>query len=199
MNIKKVLIVLLCLATISIACVGQSNLEATISANDTQIANLQTTYTLVESNLAIETAFANTLDARASIETGVVQTLTAIAANTQNQISANDTQPSPPNTKLTVPNATTPSNYAGPVGSPTLVLDKNYMCRGGPGKQYKKLWTFLAGERLKILGKSGTGWWLIKIDDPRTRKVKCWIGGGVIQGDSSSIPVSDWVGDGYED
>ena len=54
-------------------------------------------------------------------------------------------------------------------------------------------------ERLEILGKSDTGWWLIKFNDPRTRKVKCWIGGDVVEGNSSSIPLSDWVGDGYPD
>jgi hypothetical protein len=76
-------------------------------------------------------------------------------------------------------------------------MDKNYMCRGGPGADYVELWTFEAGDRKEILGKSGDGWYLVKIDDSRTRKKQCWVGGGIVDGDASQIPISNWTGDGY--
>ena len=83
--------------------------------------------------------------------------------------------------------------------TPTLLLDQNSKCRGGPGNDFEELWSFFAGEELEIIGKDNTGWYLIRFHDPRTRKVKCWIGGGIVQGDEANIPFSSYTGQGYEE
>lgn len=90
-----------------------------------------------------------------------------------------------------------PTNTPVPAGPPILVMDQNYLCRGGPGTQYVELWSFLKGDRKEIIGKSGDGWYLVLIDDERTRKKQCWVGGGVVDGNESQIPLSSWTGDGY--
>ena len=39
----------------------------------------------------------------------------------------------------------------------------------------------------------------VRLNDPRTRKQLCWVGGGIVQGDPASLPVCSWFGDGYTD
>ena len=98
-----------------------------------------------------------------------------------------------PRTSPTITNIPTST----PNEPPRLLLDKNYFCRGGPGTNHTELWTFLEGDELEILGQYGDIWWLVKIDDQRTRKVRCWIGGGTPSGNISQVPHSNWTGDGY--
>ena len=113
------------------------------------------------------------------------------------------TPPSP--TETTEPPSSSPTNtpvllVSTPSATPEppkLILDNNHFCRGGPGTEYPELWTFLAGDELEILGWNGDNWWLVKIVDIRTRKIKCWIGGGTPIGDTSKVPISNWTGDGY--
>jgi serine/threonine-protein kinase len=95
----------------------------------------------------------------------------------------------PTSTSIPRPSATATS------APPTLYLDKGYNCRGGPDDGYEIVWTFEAGITLEIIGKEPTGeWWLIRINDPRTRGQQCWIGGGIPNGDLASVPISDWTG-----
>ena len=81
-----------------------------------------------------------------------------------------------------------------PSGPPQLVLDKGYNCRGGPSSEYELIWTFEAGTVLEIIGKSDTGWWLVRINDARTRRQQCWVADGQTQGDLSNVPYSSWTG-----
>lgn len=73
--------------------------------------------------------------------------------------------------------------------TPMLYLDQNYFCRHGPGKMYEDIVDYPAGTVLPIIGKSGNDWWLVEIHDSRTRHTSCWIGGGDVRGDISSVPV----------
>jgi serine/threonine protein kinase len=77
---------------------------------------------------------------------------------------------------------------------PKLTLDQAYNCRGGPASSFELVWTFDAGLVLDIIGKSDSGWWLVRINDPRTRGQQCWISGGTPQGDTSQVPFSNWTG-----
>jgi serine/threonine protein kinase len=81
-----------------------------------------------------------------------------------------------------------------PAAAATLQLEQAFNCRGGPNVQYDLIWTFSAGTVLQIIGKSENNWWLVRINDPRTRRQQCWIGGGVPQGDLSQVPISEWTG-----
>ena len=90
-----------------------------------------------------------------------------------------------------------PTNTPKPSGPPMLYMNKNFNCRGGAGSQYELLRTFSAGQRKEIIGKDGSGWWLVKINDPTTRKKQCWVGGGEVEGSTSNVPYSNWTGDGY--
>ncbi|MBN2550250.1 MAG: protein kinase [Anaerolineales bacterium] len=81
-----------------------------------------------------------------------------------------------------------------PSGPPQLILDKGYNCRGGPSTEYELIWTFEAGKVLEIIGKSDNGWWLVRINDARTRRQQCWVADGQTQGDLSNVPYSSWTG-----
>lgn len=73
----------------------------------------------------------------------------------------------------------------------TLRLEKNYFCRSGPGRAYSNSWQFETGAVLNILGTDGNGWYEVEVNDPRTNRKSCWIGGGIVQGgDPESIPLS---------
>jgi hypothetical protein len=97
---------------------------------------------------------------------------------------------------LNIPPSSTSTNPT--LETAMLVLDRNSFCRGGAASTYPELWTFNTGAELELLGQSGTGWYLIRFHDPRTRKCQCWINGGTVRGDASQIPFSDWTGEGYE-
>jgi serine/threonine protein kinase len=98
----------------------------------------------------------------------------------------------PPPTDIPLPPPTQPPADLGP---PQLYLDMNYNCRGGPGSGYELIWTFESGLSLEIIGKEpGASWWLVRINDPRTRRQQCWIGGGLPSGDLEAVPYSDWTG-----
>lgn len=81
-----------------------------------------------------------------------------------------------------------------PLGSAVLFLDQNYNCRGGQSSEYDIVWTFETGSELEIIGKSQAQWWLVRIDDPRTRRQQCWISGGQASGNLEAVPYSDWTG-----
>lgn len=78
-------------------------------------------------------------------------------------------------------------------GQPRLQLEADAACRGGPGAEYAKVWSFAAGSQLEITGQSGTGWWLVRFYDSRSRASQCWIKGGVVLGEAGNIPLSDFV------
>ena len=93
-------------------------------------------------------------------------------------------------------------NTATPAGPAMLVFDSNANCRGGPGQEYELLRTISGGTTKEILGRNESGtWYLIKIDDPSTRKKLCWVSTslGHISGDPSTILVCSWIGDGYNE
>jgi serine/threonine protein kinase len=110
------------------------------------------------------------------------------ATRTQSQSQPNATPTPPPSPTRVLPTPTTSS-------PPQLLIDKSYNCRGGPGSDYELIWTFEAGALKDIIGRnSDNSWWLVRINDSRTRRQQCWVGGGVPQGDLSQVPISNWTG-----
>jgi LysM repeat protein len=77
-----------------------------------------------------------------------------------------------------------------PTQIPMLHLDRNSFCRAGPGTASPVVATFLAGQRLPIIGQTSNGWWKIKLFPPSSGYNACWIFGNTPEGDSSSAPVS---------
>jgi hypothetical protein len=73
-------------------------------------------------------------------------------------------------------------------GQPMLYLDTGAFCRAGPDKEYPEEWSLNAGNTVPIVGSYPNGWWLVKIDDPRTRTECCWVGAGTPLGDTSAVP-----------
>jgi len=105
------------------------------------------------------------------------------------------TSPPPPEPPTQAPPPTEPPPPTSPpLGSPTLILDKGYNCRGGPDTSFELIWTFQTGVQLEIIGRSDNGWWLVRINDARTRRQQCWISGGQAEGDLSQVPYSSWTG-----
>lgn len=77
-------------------------------------------------------------------------------------------------------------------------MDQGYHCRGGPGTNYEILHDLAEGESFELYGWNGNDWFLVKLDDPSTRKQLCWVGGGtLIEGDYDQLQICSWVGDGY--
>ncbi|MEW5871441.1 MAG: protein kinase [Chloroflexota bacterium] len=109
------------------------------------------------------------------------------------------TQPPAPNypTATPTPWSPPPTEPPPPVPSGPAILrvEQSSNCRGGPGTDYVLLRTFTAGTELEIIGRGDNGWWLIRINDPSTRKKQCWISGGTPQGNLDAVPYSDWIGD----
>jgi hypothetical protein len=112
----------------------------------------------------------------AALVTDVASKFAEEAEETEGQLSGKLTPPTP--------------TFTPTASIATLYLEKDYHCRSGPGKVYDILWSLTAGETLKILGKDGTGWWLVELNDPRTRTKTCWIGGGEVSGSESSISLA---------
>ena len=82
---------------------------------------------------------------------------------------------------------------------PILQLDQNYHCRSGPGSNYETLRDLEEGETFSLYGWNGYNWYLVKLEDPTTRKKICWVGGGnLIQGDYEQLLQCEWFGDGYD-
>jgi hypothetical protein len=69
-----------------------------------------------------------------------------------------------------------------------LTLDRDYFCNHGPGANYTDIVSYPAGTSLPIVGSNSAGWWLVRINDPRTHHTECWIGGGIPSGDLSGLP-----------
>jgi len=83
--------------------------------------------------------------------------------------------PKPTKTKTPVPQY--PTHYA----------DKNYNCREGPGSNYKHVADILKGETHRIIARASNGWVAISIDYSYTSQKYCWIGGGLVSGDLSTV------------
>ncbi len=117
-----------------------------------------------------------------------------------NTPSVQQIQPNNLSTNTLVPTSILPTiiqptnTVSEPLGSAVLFLDQNYNCRGGQSSDYDIIWTFETGSELEIIGKSQAQWWLIRIDDPRTRRQQCWISGGQASGNLDAVPYSDWTG-----
>ena len=96
----------------------------------------------------------------------------------------------PTTTERVRPTRTEPAPATLPtLGPATLTLDKNYFCNHGPGRNYLDIVDYPTGTVLPIIGTNGAGWWLVHIDDHRTHHTECWIGGGIVSGDISSLPI----------
>ena len=80
--------------------------------------------------------------------------------------------------------------YDPPTSSaPSLYLDQNYFCRTEPSTSAPDVTSFEKGARFPILSTTNTGWWLVQIDLSWSSHKSCWIGGGIPEGDFSSIPI----------
>jgi uncharacterized protein YraI len=87
-----------------------------------------------------------------------------------------------------------------PEGPVLFNFDSNANCRGGAGQEYELLRTISSGETKEIYGKNENGdWYLIKLNDPGTRKQLCWVSNSVghLSGNTSQVATCYWVGDGY--
>jgi beta-lactam-binding protein with PASTA domain len=83
-----------------------------------------------------------------------------------------------------------PENTSSPEPtSPTLYADKNYLCLYGPGREYVHVADIPKGTSYEIIGQASNGWIKIAIDIPATGQKSCWIGGGIVSGDLSDIPI----------
>jgi len=71
----------------------------------------------------------------------------------------------------------------------TLLAERPTFCRGEPDTNSGQKWTLEPGDIVPIVGFYENGWWLVKIDDPRTSTECCWVGAGVVQGDTSTVPL----------
>lgn len=142
--------------------------------------------------------------ANQSTESGISQT-----AGTAQTVSQTNSSPLPSSTSLGfLPPPPTSVSTQVPVlltSTPTdtlldtlapalLTLDQNFNCRGGTSTDYDIIRTLELGTQLKIIGKSEDQWWLVRLDDPSTRRKQCWVHGGIASGDLESVPYSDWTG-----
>lgn len=125
-------------------------------------------------------------------------TTTASPAPSRTPTKTNSPQPAPTFTNP-VPTKTTRATLVPTIPpEPILFLDDNYHCRGGPGTTYSVLRDLKADETFELFGWNGGDWFLIKLDDPSTRKEICWVSGGyLIQGDYEQLQICRWIGDGY--
>ena len=131
----------------------------------------------------------------------------AISTITPHITPSRTSPPSPTYTMERVESTDVPTSTRVPSSTPAsrpepamLILEVNSHCRGGPSEGYDILRDITNGSILEILGKDDNGtWYLIKLDDPTTRKKLCWIhnSNGRVTGDQSQIHTCDWTGDGY--
>lgn len=78
---------------------------------------------------------------------------------------------------------------SAPLGPATLYLDRNYYCRVSPCRESRDVTGFESGTRLPILATTNTGWWQVKIDLSWSNEKACWIGGGIPEGDYTSVEI----------
>jgi len=83
-----------------------------------------------------------------------------------------------------VPPTSVPDN-----ASATLYLDQNYFCRVAPNSSAEDVTAFEGGSRFPIIATTNTGWWLVEIHLSWSSHTSCWIGGGIPQGDYSSVDI----------
>jgi len=98
------------------------------------------------------------------------------------------------------PEATIEYSSPAPEGPVLFNFDSNANCRGGAGQEYELLRTINRGETKELYGKNENGdWYLIKLNDPATRKQLCWVSSSVghFSGNQSQLATCYWVGDGY--
>jgi hypothetical protein len=70
---------------------------------------------------------------------------------------------------------------------PTLYANQNYLCREGPGKSYEHVADIYKGTSYRIIGLASNGWYAIAISFSNTSHTYCWIGGGDVSGDLSTV------------
>ena len=92
-------------------------------------------------------------------------------------------------TNTTIPTKTNPpTKTITPVPPyPTHYADQNYNCRKGPGTAYEHVADIYKGTTSRVIGRSSNGWVAISIDVSYTNDKYCWIGGGSVSGDLSSV------------
>jgi hypothetical protein len=109
----------------------------------------------------------------------------ALQASTPTWIPLHTSTPPP-----ALPPTSTPTESETPTPNhPTLYADQNYLCLEGPGTSYPHAHDILIGTSYQIIGRSNNGWYQIAISFADSHHTSCWIGGGIVSGDISSIPV----------
>lgn len=73
--------------------------------------------------------------------------------------------------------------------SPRLYFDQDLFCRTGPASSYPDVTAFTAGTVFPILATNNQGWWLVQIPPDISKFKSCWVGGGIPQGNYSSVPI----------
>lgn len=99
-----------------------------------------------------------------------------------------------------IPFSTSVTYTIAPVFSPTstflsssnatLLLDKNYLCKDGPGLEYNTVVTMIKGIRLPIMGRSEKDkWWFVQVQLENFENSYCWVNGGIVEGNSAGIVI----------
>lgn len=94
--------------------------------------------------------------------------------------------PVPP---TSIPPTRVPPTSVPEDASATLYLDQNYFCRVAPNSSAEDVTAFEKGSRFPIIATTNTGWWLVEIHLSWSRHTSCWIGGGIPQGEYSSVDI----------
>ena len=86
-----------------------------------------------------------------------------------------------------------------PIPSPTntlmasnaiLLLDKNYLCKEGPGLEFSNVVTMIKGLKLPIFGRSEKDkWCFVQVQFGNFENRYCWINGGIVEGNFTSIAI----------
>jgi formylglycine-generating enzyme required for sulfatase activity len=156
---------------------------------DSPVSDVEATQYALETALSaqLETASAPT-DAEAGVDDEATQAPQepGDATATSPVLAATDTEEAFP---TDTPEQVEPPTEAPPVEAPAILADRNYYCRQNPNENSEEHWIFPRDTTAPLLGKSNNDWWLIAVDDPKTRTKCCWVAGGVTTGDLGIVPV----------
>jgi hypothetical protein len=76
-----------------------------------------------------------------------------------------------------------------------LRLEKNSVCRAGPGEEYQQIMTLAPGVKVPLLASSAEqeGWRLVLIRLSVSTNAVCWIENGIVEGDARDIPAINYT------
>jgi len=100
----------------------------------------------------------------------------------------------PPTEILVLPSFTSlPSTETPLQPDPMFTANADQYCRDDPGTGFEAHHSIYVGQTFPVLAQSGTGWYLLGIDDPSTRTKCCWVGGdGDLNVSLSSIQIINY-------